>query len=197
MTSTDRCNIYNHLHNHGLCQHNLIENTQKEISSIHRKIITDEKIIPQAIDIIKNTCGYNIVFTNGCFDALHIGHIKFLEKASTFGTWFIVAINSDESVKKIKGSDRPLFTASERACHVAALDYVNCVFIFNDETATNILNTIRPHVYVKSITSKLIKEEIACCRTIGCKVKLIEPIINISTSDIIKRCTNDNVAKNC
>ena len=90
-----------------------------------------------------------IVATNGCFDILHIGHIRSLQKAKTFGDILVVGINSDSSVKKLKGEDRPLNNENNRAEILAALTCVDIVSIFSEPTAEKFLETLKPNIYVK------------------------------------------------
>lgn len=95
------------------------------------------------------TQGRKIVFTNGCFDLLHVGHVRYLEQARTLGDLLIVAINSDRSVSALKGPSRPLNCEDERAEVVAALRCVDAVTIFDDLRATAVIEKLRPAVYVK------------------------------------------------
>ena len=90
-----------------------------------------------------------VVMTNGCFDLLHTGHIVTLETSRSFGNVLIVAINSDNSVKALKGPERPLNNEEDRARVIAALSCVDAVTIFDEETAISVIATLRPHVYVK------------------------------------------------
>lgn len=90
-----------------------------------------------------------IVFTNGCFDILHIGHVKYLEKAKSYGDILIVAVNSDESVKKIKGPTRPINSQNDRAYILASLEAVDYVVIFNEETPYKVIKKCKPHILVK------------------------------------------------
>ena len=90
-----------------------------------------------------------IIFTNGCFDLLHVGHIKYLEQAKRFGDILIIGLNSDRSVKKLKGPGRPINSQDDRALLLAALESVDYVVIFNDETPYNLINSIKPHTLVK------------------------------------------------
>ncbi len=90
-----------------------------------------------------------IVFTNGCFDVLHSGHIKYLESAKKRGDILIVGINSDLSVKKIKGESRPIFSQKDRAYILSALKAVDYVVIFNDRTPLKLIKTIKPDLLVK------------------------------------------------
>lgn len=93
--------------------------------------------------------GLRLVVTNGCFDLLHAGHIASLEAARSYGNVLIVGVNSDASVRALKGPDRPLNNQNDRARVLAALACVDAVTIFNEITAENLLDLIRPHVYVK------------------------------------------------
>ena len=97
--------------------------------------------------------GRTIVFTNGCFDLLHVGHISLLEEAGRQGDVLIVAINSDASVRKLKGSERPIIAQSDRARMLAALACVDHVLIFDDDTPHRLLEAIRPDVLVKGGTT--------------------------------------------
>lgn len=90
-----------------------------------------------------------LVVTNGCFDLLHAGHIATLEAARSYGNKLIVGINNDDSVKRLKGTDRPLNNEDDRARVIAALACVDAVMIFEEDTAEHLLELVRPHVYVK------------------------------------------------
>jgi len=90
-----------------------------------------------------------IVFTNGCFDIIHIGHVKYLERAKALGDVLIVGVNSDSSMKKIKGSKRPIMGQDDRAGIVAGLESVDYVAIFNETTPFKLIRSIRPDVLVK------------------------------------------------
>lgn len=93
--------------------------------------------------------GLTIVLTNGCFDLLHAGHISTLETARSYGNVLIVALNSDESVRRLKGPERPLNEEDDRARVIAALACVDAVTIFPEATADAILSIVRPQIYVK------------------------------------------------
>ena len=90
-----------------------------------------------------------IVFTNGCFDLLHVGHIKYLQEARSKGDFLVVALNSDESVKKVKGPTRPIQNEADRSEILAALAAVDATVIFEEDTPENIIKSIRPDVLVK------------------------------------------------
>jgi D-beta-D-heptose 7-phosphate kinase/D-beta-D-heptose 1-phosphate adenosyltransferase len=93
--------------------------------------------------------GKKIVFTNGCFDLLHVGHVKYLQKARSFGDLLILGLNSDDSVKRLKGEKRPLIRENERAHILAALDCVDLVTIFNEDTPLELISLLKPDVLVK------------------------------------------------
>ena len=90
-----------------------------------------------------------IVATNGCFDILHAGHIGYLEKARSFGGYLVVGLNSDDSVRTLKGDGRPVNKEMDRARVLAALECVDRVVIFTQTRATEFLDVVRPHIYVK------------------------------------------------
>jgi len=93
--------------------------------------------------------GEKVVFTNGCFDVLHLGHIKYLKQAKSLGDKLVVALNSDASVRKLKGKGRPLFSQRARATLVAALECVDYVIIFGKSTPLGLIKALRPDVLVK------------------------------------------------
>jgi len=90
-----------------------------------------------------------IVFTNGCFDLLHLGHIEYLTKASELGSVLIIGLNSDNSVRKIKGNHRPVVDEHARAMVLASLSFVNAVVLFNEETPYELIKVIQPDILVK------------------------------------------------
>lgn len=93
--------------------------------------------------------GDKIVFTNGCFDLIHPGHIHTLTSAADFGKKLIVALNTDSSVKKLKGSSRPLQNENSRALIMASFDFVDAIILFNEETPIELIKSIQPDVLVK------------------------------------------------
>src|SRR4051794_5231860 len=93
--------------------------------------------------------GQTVVFANGCFDILHVGHVRYLEAARAEGDILVVAINSDSSVGELKGSGRPVLDESARACLVAALRFVDYVVIFGESSVESLLRELRPDVHAK------------------------------------------------
>ena len=94
--------------------------------------------------------GLSICFTNGCFDILHVGHVKYLSEAKALGDFLVVGLNSDSSIKKLdKGPNRPINAEYDRAYLLAALEFVDGIIIFHEETPEALINEIRPNVLVK------------------------------------------------
>jgi len=98
-------------------------------------------------DTAKN--GKKVVFTNGCFDILHVGHVKYLQEAKSFGDVLIVGLNSDASVKRLKGESRPVNIAEDRAYILAALEAVDFVVPFEDDTPYELIKMVSPDILVK------------------------------------------------
>lgn len=97
----------------------------------------------------RRQAGERLVFTNGCFDILHVGHIRYLQEARELGDYLVVAINSDDSVRRLKGYPRPFVTQDERAEMLAALESVDYVTIYHELTAEAVVQLLRPEIYVK------------------------------------------------
>ena len=108
----------------------------------------EEKKILEHIASIKKT-NKKIVFTNGCFDLLHKGHRDLIKQSFSFGDILIVGLNSDESVKRLKGEDRPMQNEVERKNALLNTGYVNEVYIFDDDTPLELINLIKPDILVK------------------------------------------------
>jgi rfaE bifunctional protein nucleotidyltransferase chain/domain len=117
------------------------------VNSLRNRLLTWD----EAFHLAEKTraLGGQIVTTNGCFDLLHRGHVNYLESARSLGELLLVAINSDESVKKIKGPSRPLNSEQDRAYVLSALSCVDGVCVFNEATPEAWLEKIKPHIHVK------------------------------------------------
>ena len=142
--------------------------------------------------------GKRIVFTNGCFDILHAGHVDYLEKAKRFGDFLVVGLNSDSSVHRIKGSGRPINSERDRACVLSGLSAVDAVVVFNEETPANLISAVKPEVLVKGSDWPL--DQIAGAREVlsrGGTVKRIRLLKGRSTSFIIEKlkCKRKNDKK--
>ncbi|MEW6378241.1 MAG: D-glycero-beta-D-manno-heptose-7-phosphate kinase [bacterium] len=137
--------------------------------------------------------GQRIVFTNGCFDLLHIGHIKLLHEARGFGDVLVVAINDDDSVRRLKGPNRPCMTQGERARLLSALNCVDYVVIFPEDTPHNLIAALQPEVLVKGGDYR--KTEVVGWQIVegyGGSVKLVDLEQDISTSSLIARILSNH-----
>ena len=132
--------------------------------------------------------GKKLVFTNGCFDILHVGHVRYLNHARSLGDILVVGINSDRSVREIKGESRPIVPEEERAEILAALTCVDFVFIFDDPTPKQIIEAIVPDVLVKGadwdITAIVGRDTVENAGGIVSNIPLVE---GASTTDLIKK----------
>ncbi len=147
------------------------------------KILRDLRELEREVKALREK-GLKIVFTNGCFDILHAGHADYLERAKSLGDFLIVGMNSDASVKKIKGEKRPVIGEEMRARLLSSLRAVDLVFIFDEETPLKVIETVKPDVLVKGADWPL--EEIVG-REFARKVERIPFKFNISTTKIIER----------
>jgi D-glycero-beta-D-manno-heptose 1-phosphate adenylyltransferase len=132
--------------------------------------------------------GKKLVVTNGCFDLLHVGHVRYLHAARALGDFLAVGLNSDRSVRELKGSGRPIMTESDRAEVVAALQCVDLVTIFPEMRATRFLAAARPAIYVKGgdySSETLNDEERAALKQIGAEIRLVPFEAGYSTSGLI------------
>ncbi len=130
----------------------------------------------------------NIVFTNGCFDILHVGHLSYLKEAKSLGDLLVVGLNSDESVKRLKGEERPVNSEKDRKLFLESLRHVDFVFIFNEDTPLNLIQTVKPDVLVKGGDWK--KEEIVGSKFVegrGGKVLSLLFKEGYSTTNIINK----------
>ena len=129
-----------------------------------------------------------IVTTNGCFDILHAGHVRYLNQAKSFGDILVLLLNSDSSVRKIKGPSRPLNCEEDRAEIIAGLYAVDYVVIFDEETPMNMLAQIKPHVHVKGgdYTEETLPEA-KIIKDGGGRVEFIKFLEGRSTTNIINK----------
>ncbi|MFC1594779.1 D-glycero-beta-D-manno-heptose 1-phosphate adenylyltransferase [Candidatus Omnitrophota bacterium] len=128
-----------------------------------------------------------VVFTNGCFDILHLGHVTYLQAARKKGDVLVIGLNSDRSVKKIKGKKRPLLPQSDRIGIISALQCVDYVVLFNDETPLRLIEALKPDILIKGADWKaqqIVGSEIV--RSQGGTVQTIPIVKGRSTTDIIK-----------
>lgn len=134
-----------------------------------------------------------IVFTNGCFDIIHAGHIDYLSKAADLGTKLIIGVNTDASVSKLKGKHRPIQSEFSRTMILSAMEFVDGVVLFEEETPYELINKIIPHVLVKGSDYKA--ENIVGYDTViknGGKVETLDFLPGFSTSAIEKKIINSS-----
>ncbi len=132
--------------------------------------------------------GKKVVFTNGVFDLLHIGHITYMAKASELGDKLIIGLNSDSSVKRIKGDDRPVNDQDSRAALLAALFFVDAIVLFDENTPLNLISTLLPDILVKGADYAV--ENIVGAKEVlanGGKVKTIDFVEGYSSTSIIQK----------
>ena len=134
--------------------------------------------------------GKRLVATNGCFDLLHVGHVRYLQAARALGDFLAIGLNSDDSVRKLKGSGRPITKESDRAELLGALQCVDLVTVFPQLRATQFLAAVRPAIYVKGgdyRSETLNEEERAVLKEIGAEIRLIPFETGYSTSRLIEQ----------
>jgi D-beta-D-heptose 7-phosphate kinase/D-beta-D-heptose 1-phosphate adenosyltransferase len=132
--------------------------------------------------------GERIVFTNGCFDLLHFGHVKYLQEAKKKGDILVVAVNSDASIRKIKGKKRPIIDENSRLSVVAALESVDYVVLFEEDTPLKVIKALKPDILIKGADWD--KKDIVgsdFVLSLGGEVITIKLSKGYSTTDIIKK----------
>jgi rfaE bifunctional protein nucleotidyltransferase chain/domain len=131
-----------------------------------------------------------VVATNGCFDLLHVGHLRYLKEAKAFGDFLWVGLNGDASVRELKGRGRPLTPQADRAELLTAWRMVDAVTIFPDVRATLFLRAVRPDIYVKGgdyTFESLNPEEAAALEACGAKVEIVKLVPGKSTTVLVKK----------
>jgi rfaE bifunctional protein nucleotidyltransferase chain/domain len=139
-----------------------------------------------------DAAGRRIVFTNGCFDLLHAGHVRYLQQARGLGDALVVGLNSDRSVRELKGEGRPLNPQADRAEVLAALGCVDYVVVFDGKRATDLLRTVRPHVYAKGgdyTPDSLDPEERGALEACGADIKILPLVPGRSTTALVGKIT--------
>ncbi|MCM1264908.1 MAG: D-glycero-beta-D-manno-heptose 1-phosphate adenylyltransferase [Candidatus Gastranaerophilales bacterium] len=144
-------------------------------------------------DFVKklHEAGKTVVTTNGCFDILHVGHVKYLQKTKTYANYLIVLLNSDKSVKSIKGDSRPINNENDRAEILTALSCVDFVVMFDEDSPANLLDEIKPDVYTKGAdyTMETLPERDIMIKN-GTRVEFIDFVQGKSTTNIIDKINN-------
>jgi D-beta-D-heptose 7-phosphate kinase/D-beta-D-heptose 1-phosphate adenosyltransferase len=132
--------------------------------------------------------GHRLVFTNGCFDLLHAGHVRLLAAARAFGDLLVVGVNSDASVRRLKGPDRPVLGLEERAELLAALRPVDVVAAFEEDTPLELIRCVRPHVLVKGgdwSRDQVVGREVV--EAAGGRVEIVQLVTGQSTTALLRR----------
>ena len=152
--------------------------------------IINRKDIISTIEKLKKE-NKKIVFTNGCFDILHIGHVRYLKKSASYGDILIIGLNSDSSVKKLKGETRPINNEQDRAELLSELNFVDYVVIFDEDTPEQLLDEIKPDIYTKGAdyTLETLPEAKTVLKNNG-KVEFISLVEGKSTTNVIKKIEN-------
>ena len=161
------------------------------LKKIQNKILSlDELLSSLKIERENNK---KIVFTNGCFDILHRGHIEYLAQAADLADIMVIGLNTDNSVSRIKGPDRPLQDEISRAVSMAAIQYIDYVVLFDEETPLNLIENIKPDVLVKGSDYKI--EDIVGYDVLmkyGGQIRTIDFVEGYSTTKIV-----DKILKQC
>lgn len=152
----------------------------------------DGKDIEEFCSILRKG-GKRIVFTNGCFDLLHAGHVRYLAKARSFGDCLVLGLNTDESVRRLKGPSRPINREEDRAEVVGALKSVDYVVLFGEATAEDLISRVRPDVYVKGgdYTLETLPEG-KIVASYGGKVEFVDMVEGRSTTNVIEKIRRES-----
>jgi D-beta-D-heptose 7-phosphate kinase/D-beta-D-heptose 1-phosphate adenosyltransferase len=162
----------------------------EEVGRGHRDSVAKVKNLDVLESLInrEQEKGKRVVFTNGCFDLLHAGHVKYLQKARSFGDLLILGLNSDASVRRLKGANRPLIDEEERAHLLAALDCIDYVVLFDEDTPLRLIETLKPDILVKGgdyTREGVVGHEVV--ESYGGRVELVEFVDGKSTTGIIEK----------
>lgn len=152
------------------------------------KIVDLEKLLVVCAEL--RASGRKVVATNGCFDLLHVGHVRYLQAARALGDFLVVGLNGDDSVRELKGPGRPVTRAEDRAEIVAALQCVDLVTIFPEVRATEFIAAAQPAIYVKGgdyTSETLNQQERALLEKIGAEIRLIPFEPGYSTSRLLEQ----------
>ena len=152
--------------------------------------ILDRPLAKKLVEQWKNA-GEEVVFTNGCFDILHLGHVDYLEKAKAKGDRLVVAVNEDQSVKKLKGENRPVNDEYSRARLIASLEFVDAVTLFGEDTPFELIEELLPDILVKGndySISNIVGADIVLEH--GGKVETIDLVEGYSTTNIVEKIRN-------
>ena len=141
-----------------------------------------------AVEFCRSLKNKKIVFTNGCFDIIHAGHVRYLTTAKNFGDILIVGLNTDDSVRKLKGNSRPINNQDDRAEVLLGLKAVDHVIFFGEATAENLIAEVKPNIYVKGGDYTLeTLPEAKIVQSYGGRVEFVNLVAGRSTTNIIEK----------
>lgn len=149
--------------------------------------VLERKEAQELIDKLKKE-GKKIVFTNGCFDILHVGHMRYLEEAKSFGDYLFVGVNSDESVRRLKGPTRPINNQQDRAELLAGLKSVDYTVVFTEDTPVELIEELKPSIHIKGGDYK--KEDLPETKVVenyGGEVYIVSLVEGKSTTNVVKK----------
>lgn len=159
-----------------------------KLAHLKNKILTDE-ILEQRLAQWRFR-DLRVVFTNGCFDILHRGHVEYLAKASEYGDILLLGLNTDRSVRAIKGAHRPIQDENSRALILASLSFISAIVLFDEDTPLKLIEKVQPDVLIKGADYK--EEEIVgydIVKARGGKIITIDLVEGLSSSDLINKLT--------
>jgi rfaE bifunctional protein nucleotidyltransferase chain/domain len=148
---------------------------------------------PEQLAVLRDefaAAGRKLVFTNGCFDLLHVGHVRYLQAARGLGDALLVAVNGDASVRALKGPTRPINSETDRAEVLGALACVDFVTLFHTERVTDLVRVIRPHIYAKGgdyTVASLDPGERGALEAVGAEIRILPLVPGKSTTSIIEK----------
>lgn len=157
-----------------------------QLESIIKKIVSLEEAKELVSEWKKN--GEKVVFTNGCFDIIHKGHIYYLAKAHDLGSKLILGLNTDASIKRLKGENRPIKEEESRALTIASFEFIDLVVLFDEDTPLQLISTLLPDVLVKGSDYQI--ENIVGAKEVlanGGEVKTIDFVEGFSTTNYVKK----------
>lgn len=152
------------------------------------KILQEDELSDLRCKLTKK--GRSLVFTNGCFDLLHVGHVRYLQSAKKLGDVLMVALNSDASVKALKGANRPINSEADRAEVLAALACVDFVVVFHSKRATSLIEAVRPDIYAKGgdyTPESLDSEERQALDKVGASIRILPLVPGKSTTATLRK----------
>ena len=163
----------------------MMKETDEQKSSAVARILERNRLIARVA--IARRGGGRVVFANGCFDLLHVGHVRYLEAARSLGDLLVVGINSDEQVRRLKGEGRPYVPERERAETVASLRAVDYVTVFHEPTVTELLLALRPDIHAKGTdyTEESVPER-DVVRSFGGRVQIVGDPKDHSSTEMVR-----------